>query len=484
MIRNSFITMMLALVTVTGLAQTKTATVTGYSPALKDGTLVLAGTGTIGNVVDTVKVGHFAFTLPVEELTESFLGLLGEGCPNFNLTLFLRPGVTVKLTGTDCFYPLWKIESPLPEQQTQSRITEHCRDVVTELMQMDLAHAPWADREVVEMKYMKQQMDILPSLPVDAATIRALWGISMTAKNTKDFPYMEQLKNLEKTIAARAPKGFEETLAEIHNYVYPPRLLQIGDEAVDAELLDMQGQKHHLFEAFADGKYVLLDFWAIGCGPCMMSEPEMREVYEKMKDKLEIVAINQNKLSEWQKHEFSKRIVGKNWNNAMKDISSKYCDMGAIPYYVLISPDKRIIWKAVGYQPGYFLGMAESFNCPKQDNSSNLGLVVRHVDAYAEGTKVSFRYYTKKGYWFRIAKDSYLTANGKKYKLTAADGIKLDVDNFPEVNDFTAKEDYIGEINYSDFALTFEPFDTIPTTFDFIEGDVQGAFVIRNVSVE
>ena len=481
--KKTFITMMLALVTMTGLAQTKTATVTGYSPALKDGTLVLAGTGTIGNVVDTVQAGRFAFTLPVEELTEGFLGFIGDGCPNFNLTLFLRPGVTVKLTGNDCFYPLWKIESPLPEQQTQSRITEHCRDVVTELMQMDLAHAPWADREVVEMKYMKQQMDILPSLPVDAATIRALWGISMTAKNTKDFPYMEQLKNLEKTIAARAPKGFEETLAEIHNYVYPPRLLQVGDEAVDAELFDMQGQKHHLFEAFADGKYVLLDFWAIGCGPCMMSEPEMREVYEKMKDKLEIVAINQNKLSEWQKHEFSKRIVGKNWNNAMKDISSKYCDMGAIPYYVMISPDKRIIWKAVGYQPGYFLGMAETFNCPKQDNSSNLGLVVRHVDAYAEGTKVSFRYYTKKGYWFRIAKDSYLTANGKKYKLTAADGIKLDVDNFPEVNDFTAKEDYIGEINHSDFTLTFEPFDTIPTTFDFRAGDGEDVFVIRNVSV-
>ena len=482
--KKSIMTMMLALVAMTGLAQTKTATVTGYSPALKDGTLVLAGTGTIGNVVDTVQAGRFAFTLPVEELTEGFLGFIGDGCPNFNLTLFLRPGVTVKLTGNDCFYPLWNVESPLPEQQTQSRITEHCRDVVTELMQMDLAHAPWADREVVEMKYMKQQMDILPSLPVDAATIRALWGISMTAKNTKDFPYMEQLKNLEKTIAARAPKGFEETLAEIHNYVYPPRLLQVGDEAVDAELFDMQGQKHHLFEAFSNGKYVLLDFWGIGCGPCMMSEPEMREVYEKMKDKLEIVAINQNKLSEWQKHEFSKRIVGKNWNNAMKDISSKYCDMGAIPYYVMISPDKRIIWKAVGYQPGYFLGMAETFNCPKQDNSSNLGLVVRHVDAYAEGTKVSFRYYTKKGYWFRIAKDSYLTDNGKKYKLTAADGIKLDVDNFPEVNDFTAKEDYIGEINYSDFTLTFEPFDTIPTTFDFIEGDVQGAFVIRNVSVE
>ena len=483
--KKSIITMMLALPTLAGLAQTMTATVTGYSPTLKDGTLVLAGTGTIGNVVDTVQAGHFAFTLPVEEFTEGFLSLMGDGCPNFMFTIFLRPGVTVKVTGKDCLYPLWKVESPLPEQQTQNRLTDHCRDVIAELLQMDLDNKPWPEREPVEMKYMKQQMDILPSLPVDAATIRALWGISMTAKNTKDFPYMEQLKKLEKAVAASAPKGFEEQLAEIHNYVYPPRLLQVGDEAVDAELLDMQGQTHHLSEVLGQqGKYVLLDFWGIGCGPCMMSEPEMREVYEKMKDKLEIVAINQNKLSEWQKHEFSKRIVGKNWNNAMKDISSKYCDMGAIPYYVMISPDKRIIWKAVGYQPGYFLGMAETFNCPKQDNSSNLGLVVRHIEANADGTKVSFRYYTKKGYWFRIAKDSYLTANGKKYKLTAADGIKLDVDNFPEVNDFTAKEDYIGEINYSDFTLTFEPFDTIPTTFDFIEGDVQGAFVIRNVSVE
>ena len=47
----------------------------------------------------------------------------------------------------------------------------------------------------------------------------------------------------------------------------------------------------------------------------------------------------------------------------------------------------------------------------------------------------------------------------------------------------TAKEEYIGAINYSDFTLTFEPFEAIPETFDFIEGDVQGAFVIRNISL-
>ena len=487
--KKTIITMMLALVAMAGLAQTKTVTVTGYSPALKDGTLVLAGAGLSGTVVDTVQSGHFAFTLPIEELTVGTLFLDGEGCPNYSFFFMMKPDVTVKLTGTDCLYPLWDVDSPIPEQQTLNRITEHCRDVIAEYLHLQENKDWYKDRDkcdAINLKLMKQEIDILSSQPVDAASLNVLWRISRPLKNMKDFPYMEELKSLEKSFAARAPKGYEDQLAEIHTYIYPPQVLQIGEEAADTELFDIQGNKHRLFDAFANGRYVLLDFWSIGCGPCRLSEPEMREVYGRMKDKLEIVGINQDNLSTWKNNDFSKSIVWKNWNDGKmgSSVASRYCDVGAVPYYVLISPDKRIVWKAVGYQPGYFLGMAETFNCPKQDNSSNLGFVVRHVKANADGTKVSFRYYTKKGYWFRIAKDSYLTANGKKYKLTAADGIKLDVDNFPEVNDFTAKEDYIGEINYSDFTLTFEPFDTIPATFDFIEGDVQGAFVIRNVSAE
>ena len=208
------ITALLALVAMTGQAQsTKTATITGYSPALKDGTLVLAGIGSSGTVVDSVQNGHFAYTLPVEEFTESNLSFFAEGCPNMSMTIFLKPDITVKVTGTDLLSPLWKVESPLPEQQTQNRITEHCRDVLTELIQTDLAHDPQADRDLIVMKWMKQQMDILPSLPVDAATIRSLMHISewvmIMARESKDFPHMEQLKELEKTIAARAPKGFE-----------------------------------------------------------------------------------------------------------------------------------------------------------------------------------------------------------------------------------------------------------------------------------
>ena len=334
--KKLIITAMLALVTMTGWAQsTKTATVTGYSPALKDSTLVLAGTGTTGTVVDTVQNGRFAFTLPVEELSVGYLSFVGEGCPNFLLNLMMKPDVTVKVTGTDCLYPLWEVESPIPEQQTLNRMTEHCRDVITEMIQIE-QNKDWNKFDSISIVLMKQEMDILSSLPVDAASINKLSNISRMLKNTKDFPYVEQLKELEKSFAARAPKGFEDQLTEIHNYVYPAPLLHVGDKYVDAELFDMQGNKHRLSEAFSDGRYVLLDFWGIGCGPCMMSEPEMREVYERVKGKLEIVGINQNTVSEWKKHEFSKRIVWKNWNDGKKgsSLTGRYCDMGAIPYYV------------------------------------------------------------------------------------------------------------------------------------------------------
>ena len=276
-------------------------------------------------------------------------------------------------------------------------------------------------------------------------------------------------------------KGFEqEAVDTLH-------ILEVGEKAVDAELFDMQGNKHRLYEAFADGRYVLLDFWNLGCGACRKSESELLEVYDRMKGKLEIVGINLDSIPRWQNHEWSKKIVWKNWNDGKGykgGIKSHYYDWNAAPFYVLLSPDGRILWEMAGYGAGCFLGIAEALNGPKQDNYSCPQLAVRRVNANTDDTKVSFRIYIRQGLWFNIARDSYLTANGKKYKLTSADGIKLDEDNTPQTKAYTVRAKYGSDINYCDFALTFEPFDTIPTTFDFKAGDGEDVFIIRNISVE
>ena len=365
MIKKAIITILLALVAMTGQAQTKTATVIGYSPALKDGTLVLAGTGTSGTVVDTVQAGRFTYTLPVEKFTESSLSFYGEGCPRMFLNIYLKPDVSVNVTGKDLCVPLWKVESPLPEQQTQNRLKEHCRDVLTERVQMDLTNAPHEKRDSVTMIWMKQQMDILPSLPVDAATIQALWDIARwtveMAKKRKDFPHMEQLKEVEKTIAARAPKEFEEKLAEIHSYVYAKDEQQIagelaGNESVFFKKYDGVAPEN-ILQTILDkykGKAVLIDMWETWCGPCRAGHKAMAPMKEQMKGQnVQFVYIvsPSSPSTTWQ--EMIKDIDGDHYylTEEQNHYILQHFESSGIPTYAIYDTKGHQTFKSIGF-PG------------------------------------------------------------------------------------------------------------------------------------
>ena len=74
-------------------------------------------------------------------------------------------------------------------------------------------------------------------------------------------------------------------------------------------MYDLEGKVHRLAEF--RGKYILLDFWSRGCGPCIMSQPELKEISEMYKDSLEVISLSIENRKGWEEASKSHAMT---WN--------------------------------------------------------------------------------------------------------------------------------------------------------------------------
>lgn len=341
--------------------------------------------GNILNCVlrDTLMNGQFSFRDTVSTTRKMLIMSDNRGFPGTWLEVWIAPGEYIEIKGQDKLVKTWEVVSDVPEQQEENRFTACAMAQQKELMQYMAAEYDWqrmmfidhpGDREFesqawakidsirklsmpLQQEIWKKEMEYMEEAPVSPVWMDRLLFFASMMKYKTIMPYKEEVKNLY----ARMSESDKQTDdgQEITAYVYPPTTVGVGDMMVDGDLYDANDSLRHISEF--KGKFILLDFWSSGCGPCVESIPEMEKVMDLYKDKMTVISISEDPKARWKEYIKTKGMGGNQWNELRKGrtgLALSYQVRG-IPHYVLIAPDGKIqdVWS--GYGSGSLLGQVE-----------------------------------------------------------------------------------------------------------------------------
>ncbi|MBR5612371.1 MAG: AhpC/TSA family protein [Bacteroidaceae bacterium] len=493
-------------------------TIDGKVANVKDGLVitVVRYDGRVGNTIatDTIKSGRFYFEVkPEKEFDNLSLFVLSNDFPSMFREVYATPNTHIQVNGKDNLICTWEVKSNVKEQKEFDRYLYAAKDLWIEYQRImvkiggcweivDSSTATSEEKQVakdeikklheqtgkIQLEIKKVEIGLMKDSPVTTIWMDKLYELSMSVRYGTNYPYTEEVKTL---YARMSEEQKQSSLGQlITANVFPPKVVKIGEDMADGDLYDLEGNLHHLSEL--KGKYLLLDFWSSGCGPCIMAIPEMGELQQKYADKLTVVSLSSDTEKRWKAASARHKMTWKNWSDKKQE-SGLYAQYGVrgIPHYVLISPEGKMEDTWSGYGKGSLLRKLRPFMNPKpamsvekkegvlrvnypdyQADKTGGILEIKQVECTSNSTVLHFKAYYTPNYWIKLSETSSLsTPDGKQYKVLKSEGITL------------GKEFFMPESGEAEFSLTFEPLPKETKTFDFQEGEGQNVWAIRGIKI-
>ena len=157
--------------------------------------------------------------------------------------------------------------------------------------------------------------------------------------------------NKIKSLYAQLNKGVQDpySIKDIEHFAFPERILEEGDALYDFNLRDVNGDL--LSTNDFRGKYILMDFWASWCKPCIDQFPALIQLYNEFEQENFMmigVALEENE-DKWLKAVEKNKL---SWPNVIYpdgftgDMAKEY-GIRSIPFNVLIDSEGKIIAKGI-----------------------------------------------------------------------------------------------------------------------------------------
>ncbi len=137
-------------------------------------------------------------------------------------------------------------------------------------------------------------------------------------------------------------------MRKLSEYIDAYSRSEVGNQFIDFELENITGDKINLSDICGKGRWVLLDFWATWCAPCLETMPALQEMYQKYAlQGFEIVGISLDRNPDrWREYITLNKIL---WTNILdkpyedKNSASAQYGVQMIPCNFVISPDGEIV---------------------------------------------------------------------------------------------------------------------------------------------